>query len=65
VCCGFSVVLACWELGYGVANTPTRHRIDRSNSPFPCSGAYVIDLLRLIFQTVFPRTSVNKGKKKG
>ncbi len=47
------VVLACWEPGCGAANTP--HRIDRSNSPFPCSGAYVIDLPRPLFQTVSER----------
>src|SRR5215211_725939 len=52
VLCEFSVVLACWEPGHGAPDTPTHRRIDRSNSTFPCSGAYVIDLPRSLFQTV-------------
>jgi hypothetical protein len=59
------VDLACWEPARGAADTPTHRRIDRSNTSLSCSGAYVIDLPRSLFQTVSPGTSVNKGKKEG
>src|SRR5215210_3124940 len=59
--CGSSDVPACWRPERGARGPSIRRRIDWSNSTFPCSGAYVIDLLRSIFQTVSPRTLVNKG----